>query len=114
LTSSFGIEGNRPTSRSSFLILLGITRLPAVGYASHTDLRTGSNAGVLNRSCQSQAVAHRSSAQTPRVPAIIASPSLASCVSEPFGLVSSDAHSFARVKRQRRLCIGSAPRGTGE
>lgn len=37
-----------PTSRSSFLILLYITRLLGVGYAPHTELRTGSNHAPAN------------------------------------------------------------------
>ena len=59
MTSSFGSEGNLPTSRSSFLILPGIIRLLGGGYASHTELRTDSkklvetleacNAEITNR-----------------------------------------------------------------
>jgi type I restriction enzyme, R subunit len=40
--SSFGIEGCLATVRSSFLARLGIIRLLGVGYAPHTELRTGS------------------------------------------------------------------------
>ena len=42
LTRSFGIDGSLATARSSFLTLLGIIRLLGVGYAPHTELRTGS------------------------------------------------------------------------
>src|SRR4051795_9639958 len=41
-TSSFGIEGRPATTRSSFLVRLGIRRLLGVGYAPHTETRTGS------------------------------------------------------------------------
>src|ERR1019366_4441059 len=41
-TNSFGIEGSLDTVRSSFLALFGIIRLLGVGYAPHTELRTGS------------------------------------------------------------------------
>src|SRR3954466_5271386 len=48
-TSSFGIEGRPATTRSSFLVRLGIRRLLGVGYASHTELRTGSSVTVRRR-----------------------------------------------------------------
>src|SRR3954447_23524440 len=41
-TSSRGIEGRPATTRSSFLVRLGIRRLLGVGYAPHTESRTGS------------------------------------------------------------------------
>jgi hypothetical protein len=47
LTSSFGIDGNFATTRSSFLALLGIRRLLGVRYAPHTELRTGSEKPTL-------------------------------------------------------------------
>jgi hypothetical protein len=73
LTSSFGIDGNFATTRSSFLALLGIRRLLGVRYAPHTELRTGSprlERPKCARAVDSPSITHPIPSITHRFPSI--------------------------------------------